>query len=124
MKFIAINLLLGTFVFTLSSCNWNRTEKAQQQIYASGPDAPSALSETLVRRAAPALTAGLAHSDVQLRRPGQQLTRRSSVPFIKILAMFTKKYLLIVSGHSAAHATSDHVCSHIHDTVVGTSRLW
>ena len=49
MKFIAINLLLGTFVFTLSSCNWNRTEKAQQQIYASGPDAPSALSETLQR---------------------------------------------------------------------------
>ena len=49
MKFIAINLLLGTFMFTLSSCNWNRTEKAQQQIYASGPDAPSALSETLQR---------------------------------------------------------------------------
>ena len=49
MKIIAINLLLGTFMFTLSSCNWNRTEKAQQQIYASGPDAPSALSETLKR---------------------------------------------------------------------------
>ena len=49
MKFIAINLLLGTFMFTLSACNWNRTEKAQQQIYASGPDAPSALSETLQR---------------------------------------------------------------------------
>ena len=49
MKFIAINLLLGTFMFTLSACNWNRTEKAQQQIYSSGPDAPSALSETLQR---------------------------------------------------------------------------
>jgi len=49
MKFIAINLLLGIFLFALSSCNWNRTEKAQQQIYASGPDAPSALSETLQR---------------------------------------------------------------------------
>ena len=49
MKFFAINLLLGALVFTLSSCNWNRTEKAQQQIYAPGPDAPSALSETLQR---------------------------------------------------------------------------
>jgi len=49
MKFIAINLFLGSVMFTLSSCNWNRTEKAQQQIYASGPDAPSALSETLQR---------------------------------------------------------------------------
>ena len=50
MKFIAINLLLGTLMFTLSACNWNRTEKAQQQIYASGSDAPSALSETLQRK--------------------------------------------------------------------------
>ena len=49
MKFIAINLLLGTLMFTLSACNWNRTEKAQQQVYASGPDAPSALNETLQR---------------------------------------------------------------------------
>ena len=49
MKFIGTNLLLGTVIFTLSACNWNRTEKAQQQIYASGPDAPSALSETLKR---------------------------------------------------------------------------
>ena len=49
MKFIVINLLLGTFMFTLSACNWNRTEKAQQQKYASGPDAPSALSATLQR---------------------------------------------------------------------------
>ena len=50
MKFIAINLLLGTFMFTLSVCNWNRTEKAQRQIYDSGPDAPSELSETLQRK--------------------------------------------------------------------------
>ena len=50
MKFIAINLLLGTFLFALSACNWNRTEKAQQQIFASGADAPSALSETLQRK--------------------------------------------------------------------------
>tara|TARA_B100001750_G_scaffold173002_1_gene141230 strand:+ start:190 stop:435 length:246 start_codon:yes stop_codon:yes gene_type:complete len=49
MKYFAIHLLLGTFMFTLSACNWNRTEKAQQQIYASGPDAPSTLSETLQR---------------------------------------------------------------------------
>ena len=49
MKFIAIILLLGIFVFTLSACNWNRTEKAQQQIYASGADAPSTLSEKLQR---------------------------------------------------------------------------
>ena len=50
MKFIAINLLLGSLMFTLSACNWNRTEKAQQQIYASGSYAPSALSETLQRK--------------------------------------------------------------------------
>ena len=49
MKLFAINLLLGIAMFTLSACNWNRTEKAQQQIYTSGPDAPSALSETLQR---------------------------------------------------------------------------
>ena len=49
MKFIAINLLLGTFMFTLSACNWNKTEKAQQQIYAPGPDATSAFSGTLQR---------------------------------------------------------------------------
>tara|TARA_B100000945_G_scaffold267448_2_gene227564 strand:+ start:198 stop:398 length:201 start_codon:yes stop_codon:yes gene_type:complete len=50
MKFIAKNLLLAALIFTLSACNWNRTEKAQQQIYAPGPDAPSALSETLQRK--------------------------------------------------------------------------
>ena len=50
MKFIATNMLLGTFMFALSACNWNRTEKAQQQIYAPGPDAPSTLTETLQRK--------------------------------------------------------------------------
>jgi len=49
MKFLAINLLLGIVMFTLSACNWNRTEKSQQQNYALGPDAPSALNETLQR---------------------------------------------------------------------------
>ena len=49
MKFLTINLLFVTVIFTISSCNWNRTEKAQQQVYASGPDAPSMLSETLQR---------------------------------------------------------------------------
>ena len=33
----------------LTACNWNKTEKAQQQIYAPGPDASSALSGTLQR---------------------------------------------------------------------------
>tara|TARA_B100000686_G_C16404374_1_gene768948 strand:- start:257 stop:457 length:201 start_codon:yes stop_codon:yes gene_type:complete len=49
MKFIATNLLIVTVILTLSACNWNRTEKAQKQIYASGPDSPSAISETLQR---------------------------------------------------------------------------
>ena len=46
---LSMSLLLGVVLIMLASCNWNRTEKAQQQIYASGPDAPSALSETLQR---------------------------------------------------------------------------
>ena len=50
MKFILKNLFLGTLIISLSACNWNRTEKAQQQIYASGPDAPSTLGETLQRK--------------------------------------------------------------------------
>ena len=49
MRFVTIILVLVAIMFTISSCNWNRTEKAQQQIYASGPDAPSALNETLQR---------------------------------------------------------------------------
>ena len=49
MKFSAVNLLVVSVMFSLSACNWNRTEKAQKQVYAPGPDAPSALSETLQR---------------------------------------------------------------------------
>ena len=49
MKFFAINLILVAVMIIISACNWNRTEKAQKQIYASGPDAPSQLSETLQR---------------------------------------------------------------------------
>ena len=42
-------LFLGAAITLLTACNWNRTEKAQQQNYASGPDAPSTLSGTLKR---------------------------------------------------------------------------
>tara|TARA_B100001142_G_scaffold95122_1_gene97015 strand:- start:745 stop:930 length:186 start_codon:yes stop_codon:yes gene_type:complete len=44
-----MSLLLGVVLIMLAACNWNRTEKAQQQIYAPGPDAPSALTGTLQR---------------------------------------------------------------------------
>ena len=50
MKYISINLIFVSVIFLLSACNWNRTEKAQRQIYASGPDAPSELNETLQRK--------------------------------------------------------------------------
>ena len=43
------SLLCGVTLMMLSACDWNRTELAQQQNYASGPDAPPALSETLQR---------------------------------------------------------------------------
>ena len=33
----------------LTACNWNKTEMAQQQIYAQGPDASAALEGTLQR---------------------------------------------------------------------------
>jgi hypothetical protein len=50
MKFnLTISLLCGLTLMMLSACDWNRTELAQQQNYASGPDAPSALSGTLQR---------------------------------------------------------------------------
>ena len=42
-------LFLGTALALLTACNWNRTEEAQQQNYASGPDAPSSLNGTLKR---------------------------------------------------------------------------
>tara|TARA_B110000014_G_scaffold153858_1_gene107746 strand:+ start:394 stop:597 length:204 start_codon:yes stop_codon:yes gene_type:complete len=46
---LTMSLLFGAVLMMLTACNWNRTEKAQQQIYAPGPDAPSALSGTLQR---------------------------------------------------------------------------
>tara|TARA_B100000029_G_C17066080_1_gene775026 strand:- start:283 stop:486 length:204 start_codon:yes stop_codon:yes gene_type:complete len=42
-------LFLGLIFLFLVACNWNRTEKAQRQIYAPGPDAPSELKGTLQR---------------------------------------------------------------------------
>jgi hypothetical protein len=46
---LTISLLCGLTLLILSACDWNKTELAQQQNYASGPDAPSALSGTLQR---------------------------------------------------------------------------
>lgn len=46
---LTISLLCGITLMMLSACDWNKTELAQQQKYASGPDAPSALSGTLQR---------------------------------------------------------------------------
>ena len=46
---LTMSLLFGVVIIMLTACNWNRTEKAQQQIYAPGPDAPSALTGTLQR---------------------------------------------------------------------------
>jgi len=46
---LSMSLLLGVVLIMLAACNWNRTEKAQQQIYAPRPDATSALSGTLQR---------------------------------------------------------------------------
>ena len=46
---LTVSLLFGAVLMMLTACNWNRTEKAQQQIYAPGPDAPSALTGTLQR---------------------------------------------------------------------------
>ena len=42
-------LFFGAALTLLTACNWNRTEEAQQQNYASGPDAPSTLNGTLKR---------------------------------------------------------------------------
>jgi len=46
---LTMSLLFGAVLMMLTACNWNKTEKAQQQIYAPGPDATSALSGTLQR---------------------------------------------------------------------------
>ena len=37
---LTMSLFFGTSLILLAACNWNRTEEAQQQNYASGPDAP------------------------------------------------------------------------------------
>ena len=42
-------LLLGLTLMLITACNWNRTERAQQQTYSPGPDAPAALIGTLQR---------------------------------------------------------------------------
>ena len=46
---LTMSLLFGAVLMMLTACNWNKTEKAQQQIYAQGPDASAALSGTLQR---------------------------------------------------------------------------
>ncbi len=46
---LTMSLFFGATLILLTACNWNKTEKAQQQNYASGPDTPSALSGTLQR---------------------------------------------------------------------------
>ena len=46
---LTMSLLIGAAMMMLGACNWNKTEKAQQQIYAQGPDASAALEGTLQR---------------------------------------------------------------------------
>ena len=46
---LTMSLLFGAVLMMLTACNWNKTEKAQQQIYAQGPDASAALEGTLQR---------------------------------------------------------------------------
>ena len=46
---LSMSLLLGVVLMMMAACNWDRTEKAQQQIYAQGPDASAALEGTLQR---------------------------------------------------------------------------
>ena len=46
---LTMNLLIGAVLMMLTACNWNKTEMAQQQIYAPGPDASTALEGTLQR---------------------------------------------------------------------------
>ena len=40
-------LFFGAALTLLTACNWNRTEEAQQQNYASGPDAHLIVSAEL-----------------------------------------------------------------------------
>jgi len=46
---LAMSLLFGAVIVMMTACNWNRTEKAQQQNYAQGLDEPYALKDTLQR---------------------------------------------------------------------------
>ena len=46
---LTMSLLIGAAMMTLSACNWNKTEMAQQQNYAQGPEASAALEGTLQR---------------------------------------------------------------------------
>ena len=46
---LTMSLLIGAAMMMLTACNWNKTEKAQQQIYAPGPDA-LLLSEGTLQR--------------------------------------------------------------------------
>ena len=46
---LTMSLLFGAVIVMMTACNWNRTEKAQQQNYAQGPDAPYALKDILQR---------------------------------------------------------------------------
>ena len=47
--YLLFYLLFGAVLMLIAACNWNRTEKAQQQDYALGPDAPYTLKNTLQR---------------------------------------------------------------------------
>ena len=46
---LAISLFFGAVLMMLTACNWNKTEMAQQQNYAQGPEASAALEGTLQR---------------------------------------------------------------------------
>ena len=46
---LTMSLLIGAAMMMMSACNWNKTEMAQQQNYAQGPDASAALEGTLQR---------------------------------------------------------------------------
>ena len=46
---LTVTVFVGLILLFMSACNWNRTEKAQRQIFSPGPDAPSALKGTLQR---------------------------------------------------------------------------
>ena len=46
---MTMSLLFGATLIMLSACEWNKTELAQRQNYAAGPDVPSAKSGALQR---------------------------------------------------------------------------